>query len=197
MGLCAPPVGANAGRRASRSQQQAIFGFAILREEATPAIPVLTNLLSHYERRNTSVRALMSLSYIGTNGLMIVVGVITNASCPDQLRSSALSCINAMGTDAAPAVAVLVDALNDPKMGQLVPMKLGRLKLRPEVVVPALIKYLRTGDAPLAGLAADVLAEFGQAASNAVPDLLIATTNANAFLRRQRRMRCRPLRQRC
>lgn len=160
-----------------------VLGFQILREEATPAIPALSNLMSHYERRSTSLRALASLSYIGTNGLMTVVAVVTNSYYPNAIRSTALSSIYVLGTDAAPAVPTLLDFLDDPTTGHEVALKLGGLKLRPEIVVPALIKCLQSANAPLAGRAANVLAEFGPEASNAVPDLLMATTNADAFLR--------------
>ena len=162
---------------------QAANAFAILGQEAIPAIPALTNLLSHQEHWNTSLRALKALSYIGTNGLNIVVGIVTNTSYPDTHRFVALDNISTLGTNAICVLPALIYALNDDTMGPQVTVTLGKLKLQPDLVVPALAKCLQSGELLLPESAAEALGEYGPQAAAAVPELLIATTNPEADLR--------------
>jgi hypothetical protein len=163
---------------------QALNAFAILGQKATPAIPALTNLLSHSERWDTSLRALRALSYIGTNGLAIIVGIVTNTSYPCTHRSVALNIIAGSDTNATCVVPALIDCLNDREMGPQTAVTLGNLKLQPTLVVPALARCLRSKNLLLPESAAESLSEFGTNATVAVPDLIQALDSYDLFVRR-------------
>src|SRR5262249_30591447 len=67
----------------------ALYGFAVLRSKATPAIPDLVPLISNHAPSQTSWRAIFALGYIGTNALPPLLEVIQEPYHPNRARAIA------------------------------------------------------------------------------------------------------------
>lgn len=162
----------------------AMRAFEILGPRAAPAIPELARLAASHTNF-TAHAAVSALGDIGPEGQPVLVALITNR--PFAARALAISCL-APGEHATASVALLVDCLNDPDTSvvRATARALGRIKSRPELVVPALVDRLQTIQ-PMktgAGLTDDqralqreivlALGEFGQPAHIAAPWLFEA-----------------------
>src|SRR5262249_12504862 len=67
----------------------ALYGFAILRSKAAPAIEDLVPLISNRVASQTSWRAIFALGYIGTNALPPLLEVIQEPYHPNRARAIA------------------------------------------------------------------------------------------------------------
>jgi HEAT repeat protein len=91
-----------------------------------------------------------------------------------MLRLEALTSLGQMahlGTDAHPAVLLLIRCLDDPNLAPMAAKTLGRLRLESDVTVPALIECARSTNQSTRTLALSGLQEFGPGARAAVPEL--------------------------
>ena len=166
-----------AGRRA----RNALAGFEILGDKATPAVPALTGLLGKWNRRDTSRSALLALMYIGKGGLVPLIQVLTNRAAPPEFRMDAAERIAApvmnLGTNGTLAVPFLIGCLGDSDVAGHAARVLGALRLEPNISVPALHTCLASSNVFKRIEATDALGAFGKEAIEVVPDLLVALTN--------------------
>ncbi len=166
---------------------EAVIGFKILGQDASPAVPQLTKMLGHWEPQRNTRAALIALGLVGEAGLPPLVELVTNQAAPTWVRVSAAARIGnpvtGLGTNANWAVPLLVRYLKDKELGWQVADTLGRLKMQPEIVVPALTEALAQGDPTMQYFAAESLAQFENEAAAATPALLAATISKDADLR--------------
>ena len=176
-----------------------LYGFDILGEAASPAIPELGRLAVAPCREMRSYRAIEALCFIGPRSVPTLLSVATNRSA--QHRSTAIWRLSDFGTNSLIALPILLDYLSDPDPGfALIAMNvLGTLQLAPDLVVPALGKVLLAADPERRMVAAHALAKFGptaiptlraalddpipavhEAVSNALYSITLAPTNTPA-----------------
>jgi hypothetical protein len=172
--------------RADHRAEMALSGFPILREEASPAIPDLVRVM-HCWRTDPSRRAIQALHCLGTAGLPPLLAVVTNGAVNVRFRQQALisiSRMNYLGTNASPAVPILIHCLDDPRLAENAAVALGRLTLDSEHAVPALVTcidhYKPASKETFAAI--DSLAMFRGEARAAVPVLVSITNNPTVAL---------------
>jgi hypothetical protein len=143
------------------------IGFAILGQEGAPAIPALSEMM-----KQGNLLAAASLGYIGRDALPVIMAGLTNKD-PEVRANSLLYGIAELGTNARPAVPLLIGRLKDADRGERfrAVTVLGHLRLQPETVVPALIESLRDPDAIVRQAAAASLGRYQREAISAVPAL--------------------------
>src|SRR5262249_9603373 len=120
-------------------QEIAQWGFEILGEDGRSAVPDLVQLAnSNRENRGSAIRALRST---GTDGLWQLMNIATNRSADSICRINAviaIGCMGRIGTNATPAIPVLVGCIEDPMLNQYAADALGKLGLESAASVPAL-----------------------------------------------------------
>lgn len=165
----------------------AVLGFDILREEAAPAVPALAPMLRDWNSPHRAYRALFALTYVGKEGLPALLAVVTNQAAPARFRCDAARGISDpmmdLGTNEIWVIRAILPCLKDTAVAGCIAQVLGVLKLAPEEVVPALTKCLRSPDNGARAQAANALGEFGTEASSAVPELLLAASHKDQFVR--------------
>ena len=168
---------------------RALSGFEILRGEAAPAVPAITQLLQGdcNSRAMSHEVALTALMCVGKEGLPPLVKVVTNKAAPTWFRASAAcrlaSPVMNLGTNACWAVPLLLPCLEESNMVRSVVSVLGEWKVDAKDAVPALTRCFRKPDVLVRADAAGALAAFGREASPAVPDLLAATSDKEQLIR--------------
>jgi hypothetical protein len=165
-----------AGTRPGQTRaNEARLGFMILDADAAPAIPELarlaTNSTASYEN---SAWAISTLGNIGPQAFPALLTVILNSGTAS--RSAAIHQIAKFGTNALPALLVLIGLLNDSNAQVTCSsaVAIGDLGLSPDISVPALTKCLHRPHRPdprLRMVAAGALRKFGSAAHVAIPEL--------------------------
>jgi hypothetical protein len=165
-------------------QEMAQWGFEILGEDAQSAVPELERVLNSH--RDYSGNAIRALSSVGTAGLKPLLNVITNRSSDSLSRLNAIAmvgCMSRIGTNGAPAVPVLIEYLKYPEVGPYAVAALGKLGLRSDICVPALVRSLNPTNAELCLSAIRALENFGERAQDAVPALQQMLSESEDFSR--------------
>ncbi len=171
-------------RRRSEVRADAAKGaLRLLGRDCARLIPDLEAMALDPKRPQTGARAVDVLGDIGGEGLPALVALLTNAQAPTRLP--AMIKIGNMGTNAAPALPVVVECLNDqsPILAGTAAWALGKLGLEPEQCVPAITNQLHRPGALYRLLALDSLAEFGERARAAVPSLIVALNDPDVGVR--------------
>jgi HEAT repeat protein len=149
----------------------------------------LSNLLGQWSAASPQSfdRAASALAFLGNAGLAPLVGVITNRNAPGHCRRYAAIMLGAgdvrFDTNGTWAVPVLIGSLDDPTVAQPAITALGRLRLEPELSVPALTRCLQDTNYAVRCNVAYALGEFETNASLAVPDLVKALTDSDWHVR--------------
>jgi HEAT repeat protein len=163
-------------------QQLALWGFEILGEDARPAIPDLVRMMKMGPTENANM-ALRALGFLGEDAFPHVLAVVTNRASDTALRMNAVIVTGRMGylgTNAAPAIPVLIEYLKDPQYNHFAADALGNLLLDSELAVPALMNCLGSSDDWLCLSAVRSLGKFGEKAAPAVPALVRIFSEARA-----------------
>jgi hypothetical protein len=115
-----------------------VSAFKALGPEATGAIAPLVGIAEDPRNPGAQNRALKALGRIGQPAVPAIMGLAARGSSP--VRARAVSALALLGEDASPAVGLLISLLNDPDEGVAVASAntLGRLRLAPDEVLPAL-----------------------------------------------------------
>jgi HEAT repeat protein len=167
--------------------ERAAWGFEILGEAARPAIP---DLLRVADQGNpaSSYLATSALAFLGKDGLLPLLALMTNS--PSMLGKEAtmsavrsLSQTQYLGTNAHPAVVLLIKYLSDPLLAPSAAEVLGSLGLESDIIVPALAECTHSDNPELQIAAATSLARFGASARPAVPELLKMLDDPSASVR--------------
>jgi hypothetical protein len=137
-------------RMGSYRASSAMFGFRVLGDKASPAVPSLSQLMRG-TNRTFSLNAMAALMWMGNAGLPTLVEAVTNKTSPTPLRTAALSEIGYMRarhTNAASTLPVLFECLreDDPEVVGAAAVALGNFKTEAARVVPALIASMQNSD---------------------------------------------------
>jgi len=159
----------------------AMAAFGILGPAAFPAAPGLAELATRSTDPALSHRAVDALVKIGPLALPAFISVITNHNA--QARFYAMRSISILGTNAAPAVPIIILYLTDKAVAGAAFETLGYLKLEPRLVVPSLMKIAHDPDAVLRSWAIITLGDFGQEARRAAPVIFSALSDNEAVVR--------------
>jgi HEAT repeat protein len=151
--------------------------FGALGPGARAAIPDLLQIVqssSPDPRSHSQSRALLALTRIGPPAHPAIFSLLTHTNL--QTRYQAVFRIRGFGSNAAPAIPVLIDALTQPPayFQAAVAETLGRLRIEPATAVPTLLSAARSDDPDLRTAALKALARFGPDARPALPLLLEA-----------------------
>ena len=151
--------------------------FQLLGERATPAIPELTKLaMVTTNAFGTSAGAMSALVHIGRPAVPSFAALLQQ---PSNVHNRWLwSTIWALGTNAAPLIPLMAPDLRhpDPFVAITAAKTLARLRLAPEVTVPALTNCLADPRPDVRACAVDALRIFGDPA--ALPALTNSLTDA-------------------
>jgi HEAT repeat protein len=164
-------------------RNEARLGVLILGPSVAPAIPDLVRLAVDPSREDNSYWAVQTLGDIGPVALPALLTIITNPAA--ATRSLAASQVANFGTNAQPAIPELVALLGATNQAVIhaVIYSLGQLQLEPDVVIPALIPFVRSSDIVLSSEATFALAKFGTQAAAAAPAVLMNLTNPSPNFR--------------
>ena len=176
-----------AGARAG----SAVMGFEALGDKAWPAVAGLTRIM--YNAKSTCVwhNARYALDNMpGDTVLLLARGLTdksadTRASVAAYLSSCFVEFPKESFLDPAPAVPLLVRAMNDPnpRVVAAAAISLGRLAVRADLSVPALTNKLSSPTDEIRIAAACALAGFQGQAHAAVPSLVRALSDVSAAVR--------------
>ncbi len=123
----------------------AVSGFRVLGPQAGSALADLTALLKSARSGETAAREIEAIACLGSNALPALLTVLTNSADPYFSFNAAMA-IGSMGTNARPAIPVLIECLqrDNPTVVCYAAITLGKLHLEPDLVVPALAKALQS-----------------------------------------------------
>lgn len=172
----------------------AMLAFESLHCEDPTALELLSQLATgpkawstNDATREVALRATQALGWLGHGALPSLLFVATNQQPKRFNRFCALDALGEMGTNALSAIPAIIPLLSDPDelLRWQTARTLGRLRLRCDIVVPALVARLESYDPSLVdAAAAEALGEFGAEASCAIPALTNALTNPDPEMRR-------------
>lgn len=161
-----------------------IRAFSALGTNGDYAVPQLNRLMLQTNSRGSD-RAAFALGYMQReSAVQALVTVLTNASVPDSLKETSAYALQFSGTNAATAVAALIECLENknPELAREAASTLGELQLYPDLVVPALLKLTQRSDLSKA-YALYALGEFGAQATNATATVLLALKDPDPGVR--------------
>lgn len=160
-------------------------GFRALGSQGIDAIPTLTRLMNDPKASGgTRHLAIESLAFIGKESLPSLMEVLKNPRATD--RDDVVYAVMFLGTNARPAIPLLIQCLDDQENETLVVRairSLGALKFEPSLVVPALTKCLTNKETWFRREAAEALSNFGPAAASSVPFLYARFLDPNHDVR--------------
>jgi hypothetical protein len=162
-----------------------LAGFRILGPVASGAITELSRQVNMGSEGGK--RSAMALAWVGGEGIVALVGVLTNSQARD--RDNVLQVVRAFapgaGTNAATAVPILIECLqsSNPGMANMAAEVLGLLVADPDRSVPALTNALIHGADFVRPMAACSLGEFRSRARSAVPALTVALEDRDVHVR--------------
>jgi HEAT repeat protein len=152
-------------------------------QKADAAIPELTKLMNDPEITARADRAAVSLAKMGKLAMPTFLTALTNGAV--HVRSRAAFHLQDLGTNALPAVPMLVKTLADEDWipAQAACWTLGALRAEPELVVPALAKLVEGPKAGCRMPALVALGRFGAEARAALPAVVKALNDSDAEVR--------------
>jgi HEAT repeat protein len=147
------------------------------------AIPELTKLMNDPEITAWADRAAVGLAKMGKLAMPIFLTALTNGAV--HVRSRAAFHLQDLGTNALPAVPMLVETLADEDWipAQAACWTLGALRAEPELVVPALAKLVEGPKAGCRMPALVALGRFGERAHAALPAVVRAFNDSDPEVR--------------
>ncbi len=160
---------------------EAAYAINVLGTNAQPAFAALTNLF--FVPRH-SVCAAIALAGIGSNGVQVLLGAVTNQNLSIlSIRHSAVGGLGHARNNIETVVPVLIGILTNQEslMRSEAAMSLGLLHSQPELAVPALIERINDSDSSVRGGAIIALKEFGHHAKAAIPRLKEAFNDSDAL----------------
>ena len=149
----------------------ASYGFRILGDSASSAVPELTGIAKRAPSWEVSIRAMQSLQGIGSSGLAGLISIAGDTSLDSKRRITA---INLFPQTPAPTIrqsmlACLVECSADRDAGvaAMATHSLGVLHIAPELSLPAISKAYGSPHASVRVRAVSALGEFGPQAATA------------------------------
>ena len=156
---------------------EAAYAINVLGTNAQPAFAALTNLFFVPKH---SVCAAIALAGMGSNGVQVLLGAITNQNF--SIRHSAVGGLGHARSNIETVVPELIKVLTNQEslMRGQATTALGLLQSQPELAVPALIERISDSDSQVRGGAIIALGEFGHRAKDAIPRLKEAFNDSDA-----------------
>ncbi|MDB6109074.1 MAG: repeat protein [Pedosphaera sp.] len=166
---------------AEDARRKAVLAFRILGPEARGAVPELSEMLNDPELSSDAGEALAG---IGREGVPALIGGLTNLDW--RVRAAVLPPLSALGTNAEPALPVIIAALED----TIPEVRLGAFRTlgsagqnQPELVLPVLIEKFHSGDAAMRRYSLAALARFGtNHMAEVMPVLLEGLADQDGFV---------------
>lgn len=168
---------------------RAASGFQILGPQAKSAIPMLAKLLNRATSETIAKREIEALAAAGPEAVPVLLTVLTNRAALRHLVRDATTAICSMGTNAQPAIPMLVGWLRtgDSNAAANAALVLGQLRFEPEIVIPALADSLQVNATEpnwvVRWFIAGALGNFGHQARPAVPALIKMLSEPNDAIR--------------
>jgi hypothetical protein len=161
----------------------ASFAFRTLGPEAYSSIPELIRLMTNSTGRTAPFHVASALAGMGKSALPSLIPILTNS--PPAARHMAFYAVSHMGTNALPAMPILLQCLGDKQENVVAGAiaALGELRLQPDLVVPALTNFLVGSRKWPRVNAVFALEKFGPPARPAVPHLLALLTDSDPLVR--------------
>lgn len=158
--------------RNERRAYQAVIVFRALGADACSAIPQLTNLALRTSDRARADRCIEALAHLGPEALPGMLTLVTNS--PTDTRRKAMFWLHSFGTNAAVAVPILIQCLDDKDsvLANQAASILSNLRVDRSAVFAALTNALRSHSAQVRALAVRCIMTIGTTRSEAVPVLL-------------------------
>jgi HEAT repeat protein len=163
------------GEREDLHAKAGVCGFEILGPTAVPALPALERMALDSKHFARSARAINALKSIGHDAVPALVRIVLAPNSTNQLQ--AFNVLGSMGTNAAPAVPVLIELLKnkDVDIAGAALRTLDTLLLSGATVVPAIAEIV---DHPkLHNLAISTIVDYQSEAGPAIPRLVQCLTN--------------------
>jgi hypothetical protein len=165
----------------------AVLGFYVLGPRATTAVPELTSLMrDRAVSQQTREAAMAALAHLGPAGLNPLLNAFADPSQPTRrLAAYYIGSMQYLGTNASPAVPVLVNLLKDQEeqIATRAATALGDLAIEPSLTIPALTNALRDPRPFVRASAASALAHLGEQARPAIPALTEALSDPKLQVR--------------
>jgi hypothetical protein len=159
----------------------AVDAFAVLGVEASAAIPDLAKIAhASYETRSAQ-HAIRALANIGPPALPSVTAVASDSSA--ACRCYAITALEDFGTNAIPAIPLLLNCLTNPLLTVSAAETIQHLKLEPRSCVPALLQLVNTPDENNQICAIRALGAFGKEAVTAAPAINSLLGSSSFFVR--------------
>ena len=159
---------------AERQVGYAFTGFKILGDDASQAVPELTQLAQNSKSAYGRGSALFALAAIGQAGVPPLLAEFSKATGTNRINQLiGLLLVHRPGTNASRLAGTFIQCLGDtnPLVVRIAAKGLGSLGLEPSVSVPALTNCLKSSDPHVQANAAEALGRFGEQARSAVPPL--------------------------
>lgn len=157
------------------------YALRILGTNVTPIIPELASLAGSDAPRQISWYAVRALEAAGPAAWGDLLQLVMDPGRPAS--RDAIEGLASMGTNATPAIPALLGHLRDPRSASSAAKTLGKLQLKPDVVVPVLKQTLQSSNSHLRADVARALGDFGVAAMPALGDLRIACADRDSYVR--------------
>jgi HEAT repeat protein len=165
--------------------ERALYGFAILGSNASPAVPELTRRMMT-RNSDSGVSAAIALANMGRTGLPALLSALTNTMTPNRVMvaRSAASATRASSNDIS-GIVVLAQCVRDanPGVGCVAAIELGFITNQPGITVPALIEGLKESKGQVRARSAYALGNYGAQARSSVPALLQYENDSDLFVR--------------
>lgn len=145
----------------------AIRVFRILGPQARSAIPELARLAQTAADRDRAYRCIDALKLVGPEGLPAVLTLATNS--PTKTRFRAIVTLPEFGPDAAAAVPILIQCLDDNDSSIAAAAQEALTRLDRSAVFPSLTNALHSSSAQVRAHAVDGIQRMGAPADEAVP----------------------------
>jgi HEAT repeat protein len=161
--------------------------FKVLGTRATPAYDDLCRMMNSTNPTDSAVRAAENLACLGTNALPALLALAQDSQHPCQYNAMrVLPLLSNIGNNAPFVLHYLLprlDETNDPHLSAFTTEAIGRLRLVPEVSIPALVRGLHSRRILVRSSSAQALGEFGPAAAPAIPHLTNALADSEPDVR--------------
>lgn len=166
----------------------ATCAFKALGAQARDVSHELSKIAADPANRKGALMALKALAFMGSNGIPPLLAAISDSSHPYRTGAAYNLCWSEdLGPYTNAVVTELIAQLDDPAVAGQAATTLGFLKVRPDLVVPALGRQLETTNtqAIIRIHAALALIDFMERATSALPALTNALNDPDVEVRKQ------------
>ena len=185
-GGAAVPQSTAYGEFVSRKRDWAMAGFRALGAQGAPAAPSLVKLMIETNLPNLSAAAAEALGVTGTQGLPPLLSALNQPGHQrHRVLVNQLGYLRNMGSNAAPLIPILAADCSsaDSATACAAARALGKLRIEPDLSIPALTRCLASDDPMTRSEAAFSLGRFGPLAKTAIPALLPLGADASPRVR--------------